>query len=670
MRRLLEVSALTALFGCAVAVYAAEQRLPDFQRVVIADNAPAVQRVAAEELATYCGRIAGTRIAIVPLSEYRPTDKGLSFFVGDEVARRLFNMELAPWQQEEWLLRSVSGGLIVAGDDDPTRDPWSVSTRAGTLLATYTLLEDYLGVHWFWPGPFGEHVPANPAATLPQVERREVPKFMIRSVSLGYGSRYHTREFTEAERRWARRSRLGWTRSAAFGHSWYDAFNLRNDESFKAHPDWFALVNGKRRPPQMCTTHPEVIEHMVQYVLNSKLDIVNISPSDGGGFCECNEETKSETHKRLGIPSCTSLDVPGVLAYDNKSPCLSDRIFTYANEVARRVREQNPNKGCGMFAYTFYNKPPVRIQALEPNLYLSFVYQCASHRNPAAYEEWKQTVSGWKKLGAKMIVREGWGNHYYLDLPFLHYDLIVRNLAEAYRLGFIAAYGEGSKCFATQAPNFWAITHMMWDPEQDGEALMNEFWSSAYGPVADEMKAFFESYNRALDRNWAQMRRLVDTNGIAYVNIVNSWHLLLPQSVVDEAEGHLRAAEAKAPPGIYADRVAFHRFGQDYTRMMLELLDCYRQLAELGVKMDSFSAAVKTPREDEAAKRRILERAYELGEQREQMLLAHRDWAAMDEGLYAFTNDQKIRQWHGAVKAALGIEKPTALTRESLANIK
>jgi len=52
------------------------------------------------------------------------------------------------------------------------------------------------------------------------------------------------------------------------------------------------------------------------------------------------------------------------------------------------------------------------------------------------------------------------------------------------------------------------------------------------------------------------------------------------------------------------------------------------------------------------------------------MLLAHRDWAAMDEGLYAFTNDRKLRQWHSAVKAALGIDKPTALTRESLKNAR
>lgn len=642
----------------------AQQRLADFRRVIVADDPLPVQTAAAEELASYVERICGQKLTVLPVGEYDAAAEGLSFFVGEGVARALLGLELGPWREEEWLVRTVPQGLVLAGSDE-AGSPWSLSIEAGSMLAVYTLLDDYLGVRWFWPGPFGEHVPHQPDAVIPPLDLRAAPVFCIRSIQLGYSS-YHTEAFRDSAARWARRSRLGWTRSAVFGHSWYGAFNLRSDETFRQHPDWFALVNGVRRGPQMCTTHPEVIEHMVQYVLNSKYDITNISPSDGGGFCECTEETKSEAHRRAGAPSCTSLDVPGLVSYDGVTPQLSDRIFTYANEVARRVRERNPNKGCGMFAYTYYNKPPVRITALEPNLYLSFVYQCAAHRDPQAYREWQETVAGWQRLGAKMVVREGWGNHYYLDLPTLHYNQVLANLAEAYRLGFIAAYGEGSKCFATQAPTVWAIVRMMWDPTRDPEGVMADFWASAYGPVADEMRAYFQTWSDALDQNWGQRRRIVDTNLIAYANLINSWHLLLPARVVEQAEAHLRAAEAKVPAGEYADRVAFHRFGHEYTRTMLELLDCYRQLAELGLQLGFFSSAVQTPRQDEAERLRLLRRAYELGQQREQMLLAHRDWAAMDEGLYAFTNDQGVRQWHAAVKQALGIDEPTALTKERL----
>ncbi len=658
------LASATALLAVAASSDAG-QRLADFRRVVVGGQAVEAQRAAAAELADYAGRVAGTTIEVVTADRYDPAAPGLSFFVGDAAAREALKLELGPWKHEEWLLKTVPSGLILAGHDG-NGPAWRISMPAGTMLAVYTLLDDHLGVKWLWPGPFGERVPSAPGGMIPEFDARATPRFMIRSIQLGYPSTYHVKEFNEAAAKWARRARLGWTRSAVFGHSWYDAFNLRTNKTFEEHPEWFALVNGKRRGPQMCTTHPEVIARMVEHVLKGKQDIMHISPSDGGGFCQCTEETKSETHKRLNLPSCTSLDVPGLLAYDGKSPQLSDRIFTYANEVARRVREQNPDKGCGMFAYTFYNKPPVRIARLEPNLYLSFVYQAASFRDPEAYQVWKDSVAGWQALGARMVVREGWGNHYYLDLPFLQYDQIAANLAEAARLGFIAAYGEGSKSFATQAPNHWAAVRMMWNPDQDPHRVMEEFWTAAYGPVATEMKAFFEAYNQSLNRRWEKRRRIVPTAGIAYANLINSWHVILPPEAVDEAEGHLAAAEKKVPPGEYADRVAFHRFGQDYTRAVLELLDCYRLLTELGVPLDAFRREAENTLNDPARRQALLRRAFDLGETRERMLLLHRDWAAMDEGLYAFANDNNLRQWHARVKKELGIEKPTALTKSAL----
>jgi hypothetical protein len=646
----------------------AQQKLADFRRVVVADQPSEIEKLAAEELAAYAGRIAGARLEVVPLARFAGGDDGLSFFVGEAAAGKALGLKLAPWKMEEHLLKTAPRGLALAGDDGPG-DPWSMPTRAGTLLAVYTLLDDHLGVRWFWPGPFGEHVPSNPAAVVPALDVRATPKFMIRSISLGYG-RYHTPAFREEERKWSRRSRLGWTRSAVFGHSWFDAFNLRNDESFKAHPDWFALVQGKRRPPQMCTTHPEVLQRMVERVLASKLHITNVSPSDGAGFCECDEQTKSEAHRKAGAPSCTSLDVPGYMTYDGKSLRLSDRMFTYANEIARRVREKNPEKAVGMFAYTYYNKPPVKLDHLEPNIYLSFVYQAMALRDPQALAEWHDSVDGWKKFGAKMVVREGWGNHYLLDLPWTSYDQVLANLSEAWKLGFIAGYGEGSKSFATQAPNQWAVVRMLWDPERDTAKTMDDFFASAYGPAAAEMKAYFETWNQALGENWPKRRKVMDAPGMPYVNVINSWDVVFPAEVVAKADARLKEAEAKAPKGEFADRVAFHRFGHDYSAGLLELLAIYRQLAESGLKLEAF-VTPETPLPMEPSKREaLLKRALELGEQRETMLLAHRDWAGPDEGLYAFANDAKIRQWHAAVKKELGNDKPTALTLETLTGAK
>lgn len=659
-----------ALLSGGISTASADQKLADFKRVVVAQNALPVTQHAARELATYVEKITGSELEVVDWSDGIHSAQGLSFFVGQQTADKAMGKPQGPFKREEWMIKTISNGMVLAGDDQPGRAT-STNVASGSQLAVYTLLDDYLGVRWLWPGEAGEHVPSDVNAKLPSLDLRDQPRFIIRNYSIGY-TRYHTKQFREDSALWSRRSRLGWAPAATFGHSWFYAFNLRGpiekNPDFLQHPEWFALGNGVRRPPQMCTTHPEVIDRMVEYVLaDTKRAITTISPSDGGGFCQCDEETKSDLHKKLGIPSCTSLDPPAQEGDNPAFPKLSNRIFTYANEIARRVREKDPNKGVGMFAYTYYNKPPTNIDKLESNLYLSFVFQAQAHLDPAAHEEWLESIAGWQKLGATMVVREGWGNHYLLDLPFIYDKQIHSSLQTAANLGFIAAYGEGSKSFATQMPNTWSVVRTLWNPQINYQDMMSDYYTKAYGPAASAMRAYFETYSSSLEKNWADRRFILDTRFVAYLNLVNSWQIILPATVVDEAEKHLVAAEKIAgSEGEYAGRIKLHRIGQTYTRCMLELIDAYRQLAELGMDMEFLSKGVTEVRYDPALRAKLLKRAYELGEQREDILLANRDLPGPDEGLYAITNDREMRQWHSNVKQLLGIETPTRITREQL----
>lgn len=84
------------------------------------------------------------------------------------------------------------------------------------------------------------------------------------------------------------------------------------------------------------------------------------------------------------------------------------------------------------------------------------------------------------------------------------------------------------------------------------------------------------------------------------------------------------------------------------------------------MKLDFFSAAVKTRRDAPEERDRLLRPALDLGEQREQLLLAHDDWAGPDEGLYAYPNDAGLRRWHTTVKQALGVDRPSTLTKAKL----
>ena len=99
---------------------------------------------------------------------------------------------------------------------------------------------------------------------------------------------------------------------------------------------------------------------------------------------------------------------------------------------------------------------------------------------------------------------------------------------------------------------------------------------------------------------------------------------------------------------------------------MLDLLETYRRLAELGVQLDWFSAVVKSRRDALEERANLLRRAFDRGEERERLLLLHRDWAGPDDGLYAYTNDARLRRWHAQVKQVLNIDRPSAVTRGTL----
>src|SRR4051794_16592917 len=79
----------------------ADQPLVDYRRIVIANKPNLVQKVAADELARYVGRILDRKLEILPVSRYSADAPGLSFFVGDEVATKILKLDLGAWKDEE-----------------------------------------------------------------------------------------------------------------------------------------------------------------------------------------------------------------------------------------------------------------------------------------------------------------------------------------------------------------------------------------------------------------------------------------------------------------------------------------------------------------------------------------------------------------------------------------
>ena len=102
---------------------------------------------------------------------------------------------------------------------------------------------------------------------------------------------------------------------------------------FKQHPEWFALVNGKRmgQGAQLCLTNPEMRKVFLQNVLaelkkHKDPRFISVTQNDNDNHCQCANCLAMD--KKFGGPSGTMLDFANYIAenlekdYPNLHPVL------------------------------------------------------------------------------------------------------------------------------------------------------------------------------------------------------------------------------------------------------------------------------------------------------------------------------------------------------------
>ncbi len=196
---------------------------------------------------------------------------------------------------EEWRIKSFGRDVVLAGG----------GTR-GTLYAVYHFLEDDCGVRWWMDGD--ENVPPAKSLAFAALDRRGKPFFLCRNIY----------RFRTSDPRTAIRNRLNdngdspipaelggaFTYGPPYlAHTW--EMYLPFEKHGKEHPEWYALVDGKRiggqNVAQMCLTCPgltdEFSRRLDEFIAKGEADaaakgvpaprIYDISMNDNMRFCEC-----------------------------------------------------------------------------------------------------------------------------------------------------------------------------------------------------------------------------------------------------------------------------------------------------------------------------------------------------------------------------------------------
>ncbi len=424
--------------------------------VVISDEASPDVKELAGKLADYLGRISGAEFSVAE------GDGASGIAVGTAPGFPAAGLEgkFDPddfLRREEYILRTHSGGVWIVG---------------ATKLAVENAVWDFLyrlGYRQFFPGEIWEVVPEINTLKI-ALDEFAKPDYLSRTLGIS-GSRQFGWQ-REAWRTWQRRNRMRSALHIRANHM-YQSVIRRNREVFDENPGYYALVDGERRSrgSKMCISNPDVRKIFIEYALdyfdkNPDKYSISLDPSDGGGWCECED--------------CAALG------------SISDQTVVLCNEVAEAVEAEFGKRFIAQSAYNQHAPPPSIM--VHPNVVMSVTTH--QRKGGGTVEE---VLAGWARRGVEFLsVGEAYstfvwdqfmpGRQRGANIPYL-----ARTLPEWHDIGVRRLGGWTGDAWGPVGLGNYLISRFTWDvgaAENVGD-LVEDFLKKAFGEARDPMERFY-----------------------------------------------------------------------------------------------------------------------------------------------------------------------------------
>lgn len=443
--------------------------------------------------------------------------------------------------------------LFLIGRDTLGPKPWHKAR--GTDKAGYTFLENFLGIRWFIPAPQGKLVPTTRDVSVPDDLNEAITSGMAYVINGPYPSHYPAgyvaNNSYEKVKIWS-----------AGGESWANFLPL--SKYFKDHPEYFALIGGKRTDHDLnylCLSNPEVRNLLlrgVQEKFDEGFDWVQLSASDAfqAGLCEC--------------PGCEKLDTfrgdTSEKLWEN--PC--ERVLELHKWIADECMKSHPAKTILMTLYSVTTAPSKRFDKYPDNV----VGEIAT----GSFESFRKVCEGWKGKVRGFTRYIYWDDASVQPLGML-LEITPSMLGEQMRYmgevgidGFYIGAGK-PKYWGLWGPVYYAMSKLIDNTELDPDVLVEEYCLGVYGESGAIMKGFFDCLYSRIDDTRLALRDL--DPGSPMGDVKNRFLYRFPPRVVGKLDQMLTNAETKAETEKTRKWLSFTRDYFDYIKTMSNTLISY-----------------------------------------------------------------------------------------------
>jgi hypothetical protein len=442
--------------------------------IIISEKASQSTQAVAAELAEYLKRISGATFEI-------KTGGGESGIVLGTLAEfptpaldKALEIVNSYDGKEAYAIRTREKRVLLLG-----------ATELGASHAAYRFLEE-LGVRWLAPAPEWEVVPSTPDLKFAQ-DITDRPTFLSRNIFFGWGYiregvNFRGKTAEQEYSDWQRRNLQAQSFTVDTGHA-YERIAAAYKKEFDEHPEYWALVNGKRQGPQFELSNPAVRKLIVDYAINyfkqnPNADMVSVDPADGGGT------SQSEESKALGEPG--------------------DLAFALASYVAKELEKAYPgqHKMVGLYAYSWHSDPPPF--ELHPNVYVQLTTSFNQGRLtwPELLQEWPKKATNLGFYDYYSVWRwdnDSWyggavARRGYLEDRFKQF-MEVNKKSGAFATSLWAESGNN---WGMNGRGYYLANKMMWNPDINVDAVLNDYYEKAFGAGTTAMREYYRMRDDAV----------------------------------------------------------------------------------------------------------------------------------------------------------------------------
>ncbi len=449
-------------------------------RIVLDPMASESEKWAADELQHWLKEISGAEL---PVQLFAETDSGPQIIIGYNNILKKKTGAVPPSKSDESFRYFSSGpDIYIYG-----------GSQRGSMYGVMAFLENELGCRWYTPAV--SVIPKRDEIIFKSFDHSEAPGIRVRNDfyfeafdpvwcarNKMNGAMGSTKDTLNKEEKWAEvRKQPGGVESYWAVHTFYPL--VPPEEFYNTHPEYYSLINNKRvhEDAQLCLTNPDVLRIVTERIKkrmrqNPEYLIYDISQNDWDNPCQCDK--------------CQSIV--------KREGSESGPVLWFVNQVAQAVEKEFPDKYIGTLAYKYTRKPCKTIHARKNVVVrLCSIECCFSHdiKSCPRNEPFLEDLKGWSAIAPNMYIWDYvvYFQHYLMPYPNIRVlQPNIQTFRENNAIGIMeqAAYQSRGGEFAELRS--YVISRLLWNPDCDVEAVIDDFLYGYYGRAGKYVRQYFD----------------------------------------------------------------------------------------------------------------------------------------------------------------------------------